>query len=135
MYFLVVYLHETALYQMFLLVLVIDECNNMIECSRNNTFELFRGVSAHHREGFTTTGLSVGEDGPIIPLNHTINKWEGSFLVYLALSWSGIEHVVKGKGFALRSASWMSDADLVVFAIDVCDNGAIYIEDGLRSCC
>jgi hypothetical protein len=74
MYFLVVYLHETALYQMFLLVLVIDECNNMIECSRNNTFELFRGVSAHHREGFTTTGLSVGEDGPIIPLNHTINK-------------------------------------------------------------
>jgi hypothetical protein len=43
--------------------------------------------------------------------------------------------VVKGKGFALRSASWMSDADLVVFAIDVCDNGAIYIEDGLRSCC
>ena len=110
---------ETATYEMCFWGIVVGDGDNLLEGPGDDAFGFLIVGLAHHGMRFAASGLSVGEDGAIIPLKYAINQGKGALFVdeWLCAIWG--EDVIKGKGFGLLFGVFFQQIDLIVFGVDV----------------
>lgn len=79
----------------FFLSKVIDVV--LLYCSFINASSLHVLFRTHNGVGFTTAGLTVREDGPIISIKNVLNERKGGLLVYLLLGSIFWEDLLEGE--------------------------------------
>ena len=65
---------ETATDEMSLGRIIIGYGNDLLEGSGNDALTFLALVASHHRMGFSTSSLSVGEDGSIVAFENIVNQ-------------------------------------------------------------
>ena len=74
MNFFVVDFYETATDKVSFAVIAFGEGYDLTESAWNDAFVFVTVVVSHHRVGLSATCLTVGEDGSIVSIEHTIDK-------------------------------------------------------------
>lgn len=120
----VVNFNETATDKMSFGRIVVCNCYNLLECSRNDTSRFLSVVIAHHRMSLTASSLSVCKDGAVVAFQNVVNEWEGALLVDETLSTVGCENIIERKSFGLIFSILFDEIDLVIFAINLDDGQA-----------
>lgn len=86
---------------MFFLALAVGEGNDLTKCPRYDAFATFTFIGSHHCVSFATSSLTIGENGAIVSLNNTVNKWKSGFLIDVALQTICIKHIIESEGFRI----------------------------------
>lgn len=125
---LVIDFNETATDKVSLGCIVLGDSYDLLEGSGNNASSLFVLVSSHHGMGLSAPGLSVGEDGAVVPFDDVVDEREGALFVNKGLRAFGAKDIVEGKGLGLLFVVFLFEVDLVVFGVQFDDADAAAID-------
>ena len=116
---LIVYFYETTSNKMLFLSFAACECNDLCECSWNNTPCILIIIWSHHCMSFSTAGLPISEDCSIISFKHIVNKRKSSLLINIALKRILTKYLIESKRFWSIFGSWFEQIYLLLLSIHV----------------
>ena len=116
---LVVDFYKTATYEVSLRCVVFGFGNDLAEGPGDDPAALVATGVAHHGVRFPATGLSIGEDGPVVAVEDALDQEEGTLLVDATLCGVWREDVVEGEVLGLLFVIFFFEIDRLVLHVGV----------------
>ena len=102
---------------------VFDSVENCSHHPRNNTHHFYIWDTwSHHCVWFTTTCLTVGEDGSVEAVNDGIDDWSCCVIINFLLGWFCIEDPVEIKfvlSLSWNRGIWHVEADIFLVLVEI----------------
>lgn len=121
---LIIDFQKTASNQVCFWDIVLCDCDNLSESSRNDAFQLLIVWYTHHCVCLAAACLSIGENCSIIPVKDTIYEWEGALFIDQILRRVSSEDSIISETFGRFIIVLSDEIDAIIIEIDFDDIAA-----------